>query len=318
MNPSYPFDRHYLDLDGIRLHYLDEGPADAEPIVMLHGNPTWSFYYRKLVLALRSRYRCVVPDHVGMGLSDKPTDARYSYTLQQRVDDLDQLLSDLHLKDNLTLVLHDWGGILGMHYAIRHRERVTNVVLMSTSVAPVRMSPVVGALILAFGWRSTWGILAGAMLLVNLPLVVVFMRRQPEDIGLLPDGDIPSEDDSADGASSLAASAEHQWTRAEAIRTREFWQLSTVFSLFVLATNSMLIFRVVHFISNGVDPSLIAWGAGSAQLGAILGAVTIGRQVAFAGLERLNTLRPRQDSRAAGARGPTCDWMNSTSSAATS
>ena len=59
MNCLYPFDRHYLDLDGIRLHYLDEGPADAEPIVMLHGNPTWSFYYRNLVLALRDRYRCI-------------------------------------------------------------------------------------------------------------------------------------------------------------------------------------------------------------------------------------------------------------------
>jgi pimeloyl-ACP methyl ester carboxylesterase len=133
MNPPYPFDRHYLDLDGIRLHYLDEGPDDAEPIVMLHGNPTWSFYYRKLVLALRGQYRCVVPDHIGMGLSDKPTDARYSYTLQRRVDDLDELLSKLQIKDNLTLVLHDWGGMIGMAWALRHVPSVRRLVILNTA-----------------------------------------------------------------------------------------------------------------------------------------------------------------------------------------
>ena len=69
--PEFPFDSHELDLDGVRLHYLDEGPRDGEVVVMLHGNPTWSFYYRRLVSAWRDTRRCIVPDHIGMGLSDK-------------------------------------------------------------------------------------------------------------------------------------------------------------------------------------------------------------------------------------------------------
>src|ERR1700692_2205617 len=73
-HPLYPFDPHYLRLDPqrhISMHYLDEGPRDARAVVMLHGNPTWSFYYRNLILALRGDFRCIVPDHIGCGLSDK-------------------------------------------------------------------------------------------------------------------------------------------------------------------------------------------------------------------------------------------------------
>ena len=89
----YPFTGHYLDLDGLRYHYLDEGAG--EPVVMVHGNPSWSFYYRNLVLALRERYRCIVPDHIGCGFSDKPGDDRYDYTLARRVDDLERLIDHL-------------------------------------------------------------------------------------------------------------------------------------------------------------------------------------------------------------------------------
>src|SRR5512137_1165151 len=118
----YPFAGHYLDLDGLRLHYLDEG--SGEPVVMLHGNPTWSFYYRNLVLALRDKYRCIVPDHIGCGMSDKPGDDRYDYTLQSRVDDLEALLDSLGVTNGITLVVHDWGGMIGMAYATRHPERI--------------------------------------------------------------------------------------------------------------------------------------------------------------------------------------------------
>ena len=94
--PDYPFDPKRIDIrPGIALSYLDEGPRDGEVLVMLHGNPSWSYYWRHLVLGLRDRYRCIVPDHVGMGLSDKPDDAAYRYTLQSRVDDLDTLLGKL-------------------------------------------------------------------------------------------------------------------------------------------------------------------------------------------------------------------------------
>src|SRR5437667_11096238 len=107
----YPFTSHYLDFRGLRYHYLDEGHGD--PVVMLHGNPTWSFYYRNLVLALRDRYRCIAPDHIGCGFSDKPPESRYDYSLKSRVDDLEALLDSLGLRENLTLVLQDWGGMIG-------------------------------------------------------------------------------------------------------------------------------------------------------------------------------------------------------------
>jgi haloalkane dehalogenase len=126
----YPFDGHFLDLGGVRLHYLDEGAG--EPVVMLHGNPTWSFYYRDLVLALRGSHRVIVPDHVGCGLSDRPDDAHYPYTLRRRADDLDALLNHLGIGP-VTLVLHDWGGMIGMAWAARQPERVRRLVVLNTA-----------------------------------------------------------------------------------------------------------------------------------------------------------------------------------------
>lgn len=127
----YPFKSHYFERDGLRLHYLDEGSGD--PVLMLHGNPTWSFYYRNLAKHLRPRYRVIVPDHMGCGLSDKPTNNRYAYTLKQRVDDLTHLVEHLELKDNLTLVLHDWGGMIGMGMAVRFPERIKRLVILNTA-----------------------------------------------------------------------------------------------------------------------------------------------------------------------------------------
>jgi cis-3-alkyl-4-acyloxetan-2-one decarboxylase len=131
LQKHYPFTGHRLDLDGLSYHYLDEGAGD--PVVMVHGNPSWSFYYRNLVLALRDRYRCIVPDHIGCGLSEKPGDERYDYTLSRRVDDLERLIDHLNLPEKLTLVLHDWGGMIGMAYAARHPERIGRLVLLNTA-----------------------------------------------------------------------------------------------------------------------------------------------------------------------------------------
>ena len=100
---------------------------------MLHGNPTWSFYYRNLVLALRDRYRCVVPDHIGCGLSDKPGDNSYDYTLGRRMDDLERLLDHLGITTGITLVLHDWGGMIGILYAVRHPMRIKRLVILNTA-----------------------------------------------------------------------------------------------------------------------------------------------------------------------------------------
>ena len=124
----YPFRSNFLDLDGLRYHYLDEG--EGEPLLMLHGNPTWSFYYRNLVLGLRDRYRIIVPDHIGCGLSDKPQ--QYNYHLSQHIDNLDILLDKLKL-NNISLVLHDWGGAIGMGWAVRHRELVRRFVVFNTA-----------------------------------------------------------------------------------------------------------------------------------------------------------------------------------------
>ena len=128
---EYPFKNNYFDLNGLKYHYLDEGKGD--PVVMLHGNPSWSFYYRNLVRELRGDYRLIVPDHIGCGLSDKPADSQYSFTLQQRVDDLDALLQSLQLKQKITLVLHDWGGMIGMAWAIRHPEQIARLVILNTA-----------------------------------------------------------------------------------------------------------------------------------------------------------------------------------------
>lgn len=120
-----------LDLGGLHYHYLDQG--QGEPVVMLHGNPTWSFYFRGLVHALRDRYRTIVPDHIGCGRSDKPDDRSYDYTLARRVADLEALLEHLGIRENITLVLHDWGGMIGMAYAHRHPKRIRRLVILNTA-----------------------------------------------------------------------------------------------------------------------------------------------------------------------------------------
>jgi pimeloyl-ACP methyl ester carboxylesterase len=132
---DYPFAAHFLDRQGVRYHYLDEGHGDT--VVMVHGNPTWSYYYRHLVIALRDTHRCIVPDHIGCGRSDKPDDSRYEYTLKSRVDDLEALLEHRGIQDNITLVLHDWGGMIGMAYASRHPERIKRLVILNTAAFPL-------------------------------------------------------------------------------------------------------------------------------------------------------------------------------------
>jgi len=130
----YPFTSHWHDRGGgIAMHYLDEGPRDASPVVMVHGNPSWSFYYRELVRALRGSHRVLVPDHIGCGFSDKPDDARYTYTLQSRIDDLEGWLDAVGATKNVTLIVHDWGGMIGMGAAVRKPERIARIVLLNTA-----------------------------------------------------------------------------------------------------------------------------------------------------------------------------------------
>ncbi len=130
--PDYPFNSHFLEVNGHKLHYLDEGDNQAEPVVMLHGNPSWSFYYRKLVTGLKDHYRCIVPDHIGMGLSDKPSENEYDFLFTQRTRDLSDLLQQLEVNNNITLVVHDWGGMIGMLYASQHPKRIKRLIILNT------------------------------------------------------------------------------------------------------------------------------------------------------------------------------------------
>ena len=124
----YPFQPRSLMIDGHRMSYLDEGRGPA--VVMLHGNPSWSFLYRDLVLALRDRFRCIVPDHLGCGFSDKPDP--YPYTLRNHIDNLETLLGTLGV-ERCILVVHDWGGAIGMGWAGRYPAKVAGLVVFNTA-----------------------------------------------------------------------------------------------------------------------------------------------------------------------------------------
>ncbi|WP_372880644.1 alpha/beta fold hydrolase [Psychromonas sp.] len=131
LDTLFPFKRNYLDRNGQQYHYVNEG--SGEPVVMVHGNPSWSFYYRNLIKSLSADYQCIAPDHIGCGLSDKPSDKDYQYTLKSRIDDLEALLDSLNISENITLVVHDWGGMIGMGYAARHPQRIKRLVILNTA-----------------------------------------------------------------------------------------------------------------------------------------------------------------------------------------
>ncbi len=141
--PGYPFTPKQFEVrPGLSMSYLDEGPRDGEVVVMLHGNPSWSYYWRNLVSGLsdpasEKRYRCIVPDHIGMGYSDKPGDHDYDYTLQSRVDDLAALLAHLGIDGPVTLAVHDWGGMIGFGWALTHAEQVKRLVITNTAAFPL-------------------------------------------------------------------------------------------------------------------------------------------------------------------------------------
>lgn len=132
---EYPFASRLHDIGGNKYHYIDEGKG--EPVVMVHGNPTWSFFYRRVVEALRGEYRCLAADHMGCGLSAKPQN--YSYRLRNHIDNLEHWLESVLPpadKDGgrINLIVHDWGGPTGIGYAVRHPERINRVVALNTSV----------------------------------------------------------------------------------------------------------------------------------------------------------------------------------------
>ncbi|NTW02842.1 MAG: alpha/beta fold hydrolase [Oscillochloris sp.] len=124
----YPFRTARLAVPGGAISYVDEGAGP--PVVMVHGNPTWSLYYRRLINALRDTHRVIVPDHMGCGLSDKPQD--YPYRLENHIENLTLLLDHLRLGP-VDLVVHDWGGAIGMGWATRHPDLVRRIIVLNTS-----------------------------------------------------------------------------------------------------------------------------------------------------------------------------------------
>ena len=128
--PLYPFQSHFLDRMGLRYHFVDQGAGD--PVVMVHGNPTWSFFFRRMITALSCDHRTIAPDHMGCGLSDKPDTDRYDFRLQSRVADFSALMDHLEL-DRVTLMVHDWGGMIAMAWAVANPRRVARIIVTNTA-----------------------------------------------------------------------------------------------------------------------------------------------------------------------------------------
>jgi len=131
----YPYQQKNITVQGHKLAYIDEGAGDT--VVMVHGNPTWSFYYRNLVAALKGGFRVIAPDHLGCGNSDKPQD--YPYCLESHIENLETLLGEI--KGPISLVVHDWGGAIGMGYAVRHPEKIGSLVILNTAAFPLNRIP---------------------------------------------------------------------------------------------------------------------------------------------------------------------------------
>jgi len=130
--PDYPFAAHWLEWESLRLHYLDEG--EGNPVLLLHGEPTWSFLWRKIIPPLvAAGHRAIAPDLIGFGRSDKPEDVGW-YSYDRHVASITALVDELDLR-NLTLVVHDWGGPIGLRVAVENEERVDRLVILDTGIA---------------------------------------------------------------------------------------------------------------------------------------------------------------------------------------
>ena len=171
---EYPFSSHFLTLKGgHQLHYVDEGPRDGKPIIMVHGNPTWSFFYRNLIKKFSNSRRVIAVDHIGCGLSSKPHD--YDYTLENHIENLSELfkaqvLSQLQEKNQkFDLIVHDWGGAIGMGLAGNFKEYLDKSVIMNTAAYTdenipksigICKLPVIGERLVrhfnAFAWPATF------------------------------------------------------------------------------------------------------------------------------------------------------------------
>jgi pimeloyl-ACP methyl ester carboxylesterase len=133
---EYPFPPNHLTIDGYKLHYIDEG--EGETILFIHGTPSWSFDYRNVIKSLRSKYQCVAIDHIGFGLSQKPE--HYDYSTQHHCKTLERFVNEKQFK-NITLVVHDFGGPIGLSFAIQYPEKIKRLIILNSWLWSSRSDP---------------------------------------------------------------------------------------------------------------------------------------------------------------------------------
>ncbi len=138
--PDFPYQPHYFEIDGIRIHYVDEGPRDAEPILLLHGEPTWCFLYRRMIpILIKNGNRCVAPDLVGFGRSDKPTEIS-DHTYAKHVHWITELVKSIDLR-NITLFCQDWGSLIGLRVAAENENRFKRIMLSNGALPTGEQKP---------------------------------------------------------------------------------------------------------------------------------------------------------------------------------
>jgi haloalkane dehalogenase len=173
ISADFPFESHFVEVHGSKMHYVDEG--SGAPILFLHGNPTSSYLWRNIIPHLTDKGRCIAPDLIGMGKSDKPD---IDYRFFDHMKYIDGFIEALDLK-NITLVIHDWGSALGFHYAMRHPENIKGIAFMEAIVKPMNWSEFGGLMSVAFRAMRTplvgWFMVSGLNMFVNgmLPGAVV-------------------------------------------------------------------------------------------------------------------------------------------------
>ncbi len=221
--PGYGFAPHWLEVGGLRVHYVDEGPPNAAPVLLLHGEPSWSYLYRTMIPVLTAAgLRCVAPDLIGFGRSDKPA-ARADYTYQRHVDWMRGVLTALDLRD-VTLVGQDWGGLIGLRLVAEHPDRFARVVAANTFL-PTGDEPPTPAFL---AWRTfsqevpdfpVGRILQGATVTTLPPEVVAaYDAPFPDESFKAGARQFPmlvptSPDDPAAGANRAAWSVLERWTK---------------------------------------------------------------------------------------------------------
>jgi len=133
---EYPFKSNYYNFQIGKMHYVDEGTGD--PVVMVHGNPAWSFEYRNVIKELSKTHRCIAPDHIGFGLSDKPAD--WTYLPEHHARNFEIFINSLNLS-RITLIVNDWGGPIGLNYALKHPQKIKKLVILNTWLWSVENDP---------------------------------------------------------------------------------------------------------------------------------------------------------------------------------